>query len=144
MMAGDRQAQTEQRLRQVMAQLLAGDIPEGMKCDVTSLCSLAGVPRATFYRTYPHVRADFDAELERQHASGSQPDPRLDQIDRLKQEVTELRRRLSQKNTEVVELQAFRENALSQIAAQHEEILALRKPPSGDVPPPRFRAVPLR
>ncbi|WP_205327623.1 hypothetical protein [Glycomyces sp. YM15] len=139
-MGSERQVQTEQRLREVMAQLLAGDIPEGMKCDVTSLCSLAGVPRATFYRTYPHVRSDFEEQLERHRARGSQPDPRAEQIERLKQEVARLRRRLSQRSSEVVELQAFRETALSQIAAQHEEILALRRPPA-DVPAPRLRAV---
>ncbi|WP_205328664.1 hypothetical protein [Glycomyces sp. YM15] len=139
-MSSDRQAQAERRLREAMAQLLGGDVPEGMKCDVTSLCTLSGVPRSTFYRTFPHVRADFEEQLERHHASGSQPDPRVAQVERLKQEVVGLRRRLSQKKSEVIELQAFRANALSQIAAQHEEILALRRPPT-DVALPRLRAI---
>ena len=51
MAAEERHTETEGRIRAAMAQLLGGDIPEGLKCDVKSLCTLSGVPRATLYRS---------------------------------------------------------------------------------------------
>ena len=56
-MASDRQADAEAHIRTAITQLLGGDIPDGLKCDVKSLCVLAGVPRATLYRTCPHPPA---------------------------------------------------------------------------------------
>ena len=52
MAAEERHTETEVRIRAAMARLLGGDIPEGLKCDVKSLCALSGVPRATLYRSY--------------------------------------------------------------------------------------------
>jgi hypothetical protein len=47
-MATERQSEAEVRIQAAMEALLAGDIPKGLKCDVQSLCVLAGVPRPTF------------------------------------------------------------------------------------------------
>jgi hypothetical protein len=124
-MARDR-ADVETRIRDAMRQLLDGPIPDGLKCDITSLCVLSGVPRATLYRTYPHLKADFERQQTAARNSGHQPDPRLAQIERLKAENTKLRERLSAKDTEIAALQTFRIEALSRLAAQHDEITGLR------------------
>jgi hypothetical protein len=104
-MASDRQADAQTRIRSAIAQLLAGPIPDDLKCDVKSLCALAGVPRATLYRTYPHLKAEFDRQRDAAQQNGEQPDARLARIDRLKTEIINLNKRL---------------------AAQHDEITALR------------------
>lgn len=100
-MMHNRQAEPEARIRNAMRQLLAGPVPDGLKCDVKSLCTLAGVPRATLYRTYPHLKTEFDRQRQAAQEAGQQPDPRLAQIERLKAEVATLRERLSRKNTEL-------------------------------------------
>jgi chromosome segregation ATPase len=121
------QADPEARIRNAMRQLLAGPVPDGLKCDVKSLCSLAGVPRATLYRTYPHLKAEFDRQRQAAQEAGQQPDPRLAQIERLKADVATLRERLSRKNTELDALKEFQTTALSRLAAQHNEITMLRQ-----------------
>lgn len=125
-MTGDRQADAETRIRAVIDQLLGGDVPVGLSCDVKSLCLLAGVPRATFYRAYPHLKAEFDQRRSAAQDNGQQPDPRLARIDRLKTEIINLRARLADRDREISELSKFRDTALSRLVAQHEEITALR------------------
>lgn len=125
-MTGDRQADAETRIRAAIDQLLGGDIPDGLSCDVKSLCLLAGVPRATFYRTYPHLKAEFDRRRSTAQDNGQQPDLRLARIDRLKTEIVNLRARLADQDRKISELQRFRDTALSRLAAQHDEITALR------------------
>jgi len=128
-MASDRHADAEARIRSAIAQLLAGDIPDGLKCDVKSLRVLAGVPRATLYRTYPHLKADFDSQRSAARGNGQQSDARLASIDRLKAEITNLRARLAARDREITELKRFRDTATSRLAAQHDEITALRTQP---------------
>lgn len=120
-------AEPEARIRNAMRQLLAGPVPDGLKCDVKSLCTLAGVPRATLYRTYPHLKAEFDRQRQAAQEAGQHPDPRLAQIERLKAEVATLRERLSRKNTELEALKEFQATALSRLAAQHDEITTFRR-----------------
>jgi len=122
-----REDQAEARIRAAMNQLLAGTIPEGLKCDIKSLCTLSGVPRATLYRTYPHLKTEFEDHRDGARTAGHQPDSRLAQIARLKNEVAELRARLSRMNADLTASGTFREQALSRLAAQHDEISALRK-----------------
>lgn len=124
-MTGDHQV--EARVRAATAQLLSGPVPAGLKCDVKSLCALAGVPRATLYRTYPHLKAEFDRQRGAGQAAGHQPDPRLAQVERQRVETTELRERLSMKDAELRALETFRREALSRLAAQHDEITTLRR-----------------
>ncbi|MFI1735298.1 hypothetical protein ACH40E_40015 [Streptomyces acidicola] len=121
------QTESEARIRSAMQQLLVGPVPDGLKCDVKSLCTLAGVPRATLYRTYPHLKAEFDRQRQAAQEAGQQPDPRLAQIERLKAEVATLRERLSKKNAEVDALKEFQATALFRLAAQHAEITGLRQ-----------------
>ncbi|MFF7262036.1 hypothetical protein ACFZCL_17365 [Streptomyces sp. NPDC008159] len=110
-----------------MEQLLGGDIPEGLRCDIKSLSTLSGVPRATLYRTYPHLKQEFEQRLGRLRKARGEPDPRIAQIDRLQEEVAQLRRRVSQMNHELAAREEFRATALSRLAAQHEEIISLRR-----------------
>jgi len=109
-----------------MDRLLAGEMTAGLHCDVKSLCLLAGVPRATLYRTYPHLRAEFDRRRAAAQDNRRQPDPRVARIDRLKTEIINLRSRLADRDRQLSELMKFRDTALSRLAAQHEEITALR------------------
>ncbi|MFD0622539.1 hypothetical protein ACFQ2K_06535 [Streptomyces sanglieri] len=112
-MTHNHQVEAEDRVRAAMQQLLAGPVPEGLKCDVKSLCTLAGVPRATLYRTYPHLKAEFDRQRTTAREAGQQPDPRLAQIERLKAEVATLRERLSRKNAQLDALKQLQAEALS-------------------------------
>jgi hypothetical protein len=128
--ASDRNADAEARIRAAIAQLLGGDIPDGLKCDVKSLCVLAGVPRATLYRTYPHLKAGFDHQRQADQDTGRQPDPSRARIDRLGTEIATLRERLANRDRELTELKRFRDTAVSRLAAQHDEILALRTEPA--------------
>lgn len=128
-MAGERQVQTEDRIRAAIDQLLTGNVPEGLKCDVRSLCAVARVPRATLYRAYPHLKAEFELRLGKVRDAAGQPDPRLAQIERLKTEVATLRERLCRATTEITTLEAFKSQALSRIAAQHDEITVLQQEP---------------
>ncbi|MER7009592.1 hypothetical protein ABT297_42025 [Dactylosporangium sp. NPDC000555] len=58
--------------------------------------------------------------------AGTVPDPRLAQIARLKAENTALRQRLTERDETIAELAAFKTEALSRLAAQHDEIARLR------------------
>ena len=116
----------EDRILNAITLLIDGPVPEGRKCDITSLCAIAGVPRATLYRTYPHLKAQFDQQRTGLREAGIQPDPRQAQIERLQREIATLRERLNSKQTQIDELSTFRRTALSRIAAQHEEIRRLR------------------
>lgn len=142
-MASEQQSEAEVRIRAAMQRLLAGTIPDGLKCDVKSLCVVAGVPRPTLYRTYPHLKVEFQRLLTGARESGLQPDPRLAQIEHLKGEVAELRARLGRNAALLADGEAFREFALSRLAAQHDEIVALRRELE-TVGKPRVRQLPVR
>jgi hypothetical protein len=123
-MTAERQATTEVRIRAAIKQLTAGPIPSGLACDIKSLCILAAVPRATFYRTYPHLKAEFEASRP---TSPTDKNPAISPVDRPTTEINRLRDRIGQLNTQIAELTAFRALALSRLAAQHEEITTLRR-----------------
>jgi hypothetical protein len=126
-MTRNTRAAAETRIRAAIEQLLAAPIPDGLKCDVKSLCNLSGVPRATLYRSYPHLKAEFERRRGDDQAAGRQADPRLSQIQRLQAENTKLRERLADKDAELAGLQQFQREALSRLAAQHDEITTLRR-----------------
>lgn len=142
-MTSEQHSEAEVRIRVAMQRLLAGTIPDGLKCDVKSLCVVAGVPRPTLYRTYPHLKVEFQRLLTGVRESGLQPDPRLAQIEHLKGEVAELRARLGRNAALLADGEAFRELALSRLAAQHDEIIALRRELE-TVGKPRVRQLPVR
>lgn len=126
--ASQRQA-NETRIRAATDRLLRGEIPANGRCDVKTLAHEAGVDRTAFYgnRPYAHLRVEFEQRLAiRQRATGERPDPRGHQIDRLKTEITALKRRLEQAASSLDELADLRSRALAQLAAQHDEITRLR------------------
>jgi len=129
--SAEQRHRNETRIRAAIDRLLQGQIPHGGKCDVKTLAREAGVDRTTFYgtRPYAHLRQEFETRLAAIHAAGNQPDPRDAQISRLKNEEATLRQRLARQDATITELTGFRAEALSRLAAQHEEITRLRRQP---------------
>lgn len=123
----EQRRQAEQRIRAAADALLRGDIPPDGKCDVTTLARQAGVSRAALYRTYPHLKEEFERRLAAVHAGGTAPDPRDAQVTRLKAQNDELRQKLAGRDAAIRELEQFRALALSRLAAQHDEITRLRR-----------------
>ena len=118
--------QKEAVIRAAMDRLLRGDIPPGGKCDVKTLAATSGVTRAALYSSYLHLKEEFERRRDQLRDAGTIVDPRDAQIDRLKQQVHQLKIRLSTAEQNNVNLTAFRTQALSRLAAQHEEIIAAR------------------
>jgi hypothetical protein len=117
---------TEQRVRAAATTLLRGDLPAGSKLDITTLARHAGISRSTLYRSYPHLKAEFEQQLATRNTDQENPDPRDARIDRLKTENSELAQRITQKDTTISHLEQFKTQAICQLAAQHEEIHRLR------------------
>jgi len=125
--SAEQRRQAEQRIRAAADALLRGDIPPDGKCDITTLARQAGISRAALYRTYPHLKEEFEQRLAALRASGTAPDPRDAQITRLKAHNDELRHKLADRDAALRDLEQFRTLALSRIAAQHDEITRLRR-----------------
>ena len=129
----DKRRQAEQRIRAAAAALLAGDIPAGGRCDITTLARQAGISRATLYRNYPHLKDQFEHDMAAALASGGHPDPRDAQITRLKAGNAALKTRCAQQDQAIAALEDLRTLALSRLAAQHDEIQHLRAAGTGNV-----------
>lgn len=123
----EQRRQAEQRIRAAADVLLRGDIPPDGKCDVTTLARQAGVSRAALYRTYPHLKEQFEKRLAALRAGGDAPDPRAAQITRLKAARDGLREKLVSRDAAIRDLEQFKKLALSRLAAQHDEITRLRR-----------------
>lgn len=119
--------QTEARIRAAADRLLAGAIPVGGRCDIKTLAAEAGVSRAALYRTYPHLKHEFEQRLSRLRAAGQRPDPRDAQIARLTDENINLRARVTELDSRIAELTTFQTTAISQLAALHDELHRLRR-----------------
>jgi hypothetical protein len=128
----------EEAIRAAMDQLLRGDLPPAGKCDLRTLASEAGVPRTAFYAKknrdgtsrpgpYQHLAQEFERRLTALRDTGTVPDPRAAQIERLKEANAALKARLDQHDAELETLRDFKRRALSQIVAQHLEIERLRE-----------------
>jgi hypothetical protein len=117
----------EQRIRAASDALLRGDIPSDGKCDITTLARQSGVSRAALYRTYPHLKAEFEQRLAAVRVGGTAPDPRDAQITRLKKDNDELRQKLAGRDAALRDLEQFKALAISRLAAQHDEITRLRR-----------------
>ncbi len=118
--------QTETRIRAAADQLLRGDLPPGGRCDIKTLAAAAGISRAALYRTYPHLKEDFERRLAQARTAGQVTDPRDAQITRLKDDIHTLRQRLASREASIAELTEFKAQALSRLAAQHDELQQLR------------------
>lgn len=128
-LSAEQRQHNETRIRDAIDRLLRGDIPPGGKCDIKTLAAAAAVDRTAFYgsRPYAHLREEFETQLEAMRAAGNLPDPRDAQINRLKTEVVTLRQRLARRDETITELTDRRTEALSRLAAQHDEITRLRR-----------------
>jgi hypothetical protein len=116
------------RIRAVMDRLLRGDLPAGGGCDVTTLAREAGVDRTAFYgtRPYAHLREEFEQQLHALERHGERPDPRDAQVHRLKTTIDTLQQRITRYEQTTADASQFRQQALSRLAAQHDEITQLR------------------
>ncbi len=117
----------EARIRAAMDRLLRGELPPGGRCDMKTLAAAAAVTRNSLYTTYSHLKGEFESRRQRQREAGVIADPRQAQIARLKADNAALRERLADRDVMIAELTAFRTAAVSQLTAQHEEILRLRQ-----------------
>jgi hypothetical protein len=123
----------EAAIRNAMDRLLQGQIPPEGRCDLKTLATEAGVTRTGFYPKgdrpgpYQHLAEEFERRRNAQLQAGHNPDPRAGEIDRLKQNNAHLKDRLTQRDTTIEELTAFKATAISRLAAQHEEIEYLRR-----------------
>jgi chromosome segregation ATPase len=122
----EQRRQTEQRIRAAMERLLGGDLAAGGRSDLSTLAAEAGVSRNTLYTTYTHLKDEFETRRERLRYDGAVVDPRSERIDRLAEEVTDLRRRVQDRDTSIRDLTEFKTIAVSRLAAQHDEITRLR------------------
>ena len=94
----EQRRQAGQRIRAAADALLRGDIPPDGKCDVTTLARQARVSRAALYRTYPHLKEEFEKRLAALHTGGDAPDSRDAQITRLKAARDGLRQKLADRD----------------------------------------------
>lgn len=127
----------ENAIRAAMDRLLRGDLPPGGKCDLKTLAHEAGVPRTGFYPKknrdgttrpgpYQHLAEEFQRRLQALQDAGKSVDLRVAQIERLKASVTELENRVARRDETIATLKQFQQQALSRLAAQHDEIMRLR------------------
>ena len=119
-------AQKEATIRAAMDRILRGELPPGGKCDVKTLATASGITRAALYSTYLHLKEEFERRRDQLRDTGVIADPREGQIKRLKEQVGQLKKRLATQEQQNAELTAFRVQAVSQLATQHEEIIRLR------------------
>jgi len=85
------------------------------------------VSRAALYRTYPHLKEEFEQRLAALRACGAASDPRDAQITRLKAHNDELKQKLADRDTALRGLEQFKALAIARLAAQHDEISRLRR-----------------
>ena len=135
--------QNETRIRAAMDRLLHGQIPPDGRCDIKTLAREASVDRTAFYgtRPYAHLREEFEQRLQALHAAGEVPDPRDAQIAWMKNEIDTLRQRLTRRDQSILELVDIKNEALSRLAAQHDQITRLRREADST---PQVRRLPTR
>lgn len=115
--------QKEAAIQAAMDRLLRGEVPPGGKCDVKTLAATS--TRAALYSTYLHLKQEFERR-EQLREAGVIADPREAQIGRLKDRADVLQQRVVDRDEELAALKVFRTEAVSRLAAQHEEIVRLR------------------
>jgi hypothetical protein len=127
--SAEQRTANENRIRAAIDRLLRGEIPPGGACDVKTLATAADIDRTAFYgsRPYAHLREEFETRLASIREAGKAPGPHEAQVTRLNTEITTLRQRLAEREQTVTELTDFRTEALSRLAAQHDEITRLRQ-----------------
>lgn len=128
----------ESAIRAAMDRLLSGRIPADGRCDIKTLAAEAGVTRTGFYPKknpdstvrpgpYQHLADEFERRLKALQAAGEVADPRAAHIERLKSDNATLKRRVAERDEQIEALTAFKDTALSRLAAQHDEMERLRR-----------------
>jgi hypothetical protein len=131
-LTSDARNHAEQDIRAAMDRLLRGDLPPGGRCDIKTLAAEAGVTRTGFYPKdgkpgpWQHLTEEFRRRLAALCSDGDSPDTRDAQIARLKTGNDTLRRRLGEQAAAITAQDAFRHQAVSRLAAQHDELSRLR------------------
>ncbi|GAU70657.1 hypothetical protein SSP35_21_00520 [Streptomyces sp. NBRC 110611] len=134
----DDKTRNEAAIRAAMERILSGNLPPGGKADLKTLASMASVTRTGFYPkknrdgtarpgTYQHLAEEFERRVKELQDAGEVVDPRVAQIERLKKENSELKKRIAARDEELAKLIHFKTLAISRLAAQHDEIERLRK-----------------
>lgn len=151
-LTSDARTRAETSIRAAMDRLLSGQIPPAGRCDIKTLAAQAGVTRTGFYPKdgrpgpYQHLADEFRRRLGALRDAGTIPDPRDAQITHLKTRIDAHRRRLAEQEKVIAELTAFRQQALSRLAAQHDELQRLRDSNAHTASPgtrtPRLAALP--
>lgn len=119
--------QAERRIRAAIDRLLAGQTPEGGACDAKTLAREAGISRAALYRTWGHLKDEFEQRRAAAWAAGHQPDPREARISRLRDLNQRLTGKLARTNTEFALLKKQHRRLLSVLAAKDDELERLRR-----------------
>ncbi|MET8249399.1 hypothetical protein ABZV31_36550 [Streptomyces sp. NPDC005202] len=119
--------QIERRIRAAIDRLLSGQIPTGGSCDVKTLAREAGISRAALYRTWGHLKDEFEKRRAASWAVGRQPDPREARIARLRDRNQRLTNKLARTHTEFNQLKERHQLALSALAAKDDELQRLRR-----------------
>lgn len=119
--------QTERRIRAAMDRLLNGHIPESGGLDVKTLAAEAGISRAALYRTFGHLKDEFQRRRETVLLEAGHPDPREQRINRLRERNTRLTRKLAQSHADFRTLSATHQRALSALSAADDTIQRLER-----------------
>ncbi|MGW7008409.1 hypothetical protein ACWGCW_37895 [Streptomyces sp. NPDC054933] len=126
-LSAEQRDQVERRIRAAIDRLLAGPIPKGGACDVKTLAREAGISRAALYRTWGHLKDEFEARRTATKAAGHQPDPREARIARLRDLNHRLTGKLARTHTEFTLLKEKHRLLLSVLAAKDDELERLRR-----------------
>lgn len=119
--------QLERRIRAAIDRLLAGQIPPGGACDIKTLAREAGISRAALYRTWGHLKDEFEKRRAAAQAAGQQPDPREARIAQLRDLNQRLTGKLARTHTEFNQLKERHRMLLSALAAKDDELQRLRR-----------------
>ncbi|WP_405690724.1 hypothetical protein [Streptomyces sp. NBC_00057] len=136
--SAETRARNEEAIRAAMDRILKGDVPPGGGCDLKTLAAEADLTRTACQPKknrdgtarpgpYQHLAEEFERRLRALQEAGQVVDPRIAQIERLKAQVTELKKSLAKQDETIAELTTFKNLAVSRLAAPHDEIQRLRE-----------------